>query len=85
MSQNVTLEDCESAIHIVTEHFWRVVESKGNCAFTSSHEVLGCVMEEFAELTSAVRIGEADQIDDELKDLAVACLFGLISRPYMDW
>lgn len=43
-------------------------------SFTSSHEFLGVALEEFAEMTDAVRANDLVKSRDEAIDLAAACL-----------
>jgi NTP pyrophosphatase (non-canonical NTP hydrolase) len=66
----------------VEEHMRKVIMVKGDGAFSSPHEILGAITEEYHELVEAVRhdkIGSPaiEQIQQELKDLAVLAIFGL--------
>ncbi len=55
---------------------WRIAQ-KGNGAFASLHELRGVLDEEYDELMEALHLKDLAQIEHELKDLAVAALFGL--------
>lgn len=53
------------------------VAQKGDGAFASLHELRGVIDEEFSELMEALHQKDLAQIEHELKDLAVAAIFGL--------
>jgi len=57
----------------------RRLDRKGNGCFMSRHEVLGCVAEEYFELTGAVHQGELKDVRWECWDVSVAAAFGAIS------
>jgi len=52
---------------------------KGAGSFTSSHETLGCVTEEYKELTDAVHSKDMKKIEEELLDIIGAAAWGLAS------
>jgi len=52
---------------------------KGWGVFLSRHEVQGVITEEYNELIEAVHSGDLEKVEDELIDLAVACLIGISS------
>lgn len=55
-------------------------EQKGHGAFASSHEILGILSEEMLEITEAIHENQTQsEIVEELKDIAVAALFGIAS------
>lgn len=69
---------------------WKVIarlKEKGDGAFVSRHEVLGVVVEEYAESLSAVQNGTQDDVYDELLDIAVACVLGMacMHDNSLDW
>jgi hypothetical protein len=45
----------------------------------STHEVYGIIAEEFHELMLAMHNNESSDFYSELEDIAVACIFGLIT------
>lgn len=55
---------------------YRIAE-KGQGAFSSLHELRGVISEEYDELMEALHQKDLGQIEHELKDLAVAVIFGL--------
>ena len=55
------------------------LEKHGLGGYVSAHETLGIVAEEYHELIDAVRSNNQDDVEAELIDIAVACIFGLAS------
>src|ERR1035437_25210 len=67
---------------------WKVqLEHKGNGIFVSSHEILGCLMEEVREFEDAVRSNDLNKLKEELTDILVVALHGLasIESGKLDW
>jgi hypothetical protein len=52
---------------------------KGTYAFASTHEVLGALEEEHHELIDAIKSNDTDHVCDELFDIAVVCVWGILS------
>jgi NTP pyrophosphatase (non-canonical NTP hydrolase) len=52
------------------------LEQKGKGSFASSHEILGILTEEFKELIDEIHLGNIQNTQTELMDIAVACVFG---------
>ena len=78
------------AVSMLIKELDRRLKEKGRGTFSSSHEILGIVTEEYWELVDAVkRHGDdkAGRIKQELMDIAVACVFGCacIDTGDMDW
>ena len=67
------------AIENLTVGMGQRIEEKGRGAFTSNHEMLGIIAEEYHELIEAVRQNDPVDVANELSDIAVACLFSLAS------
>ena len=61
-----------SAIEIVDKTYARL-HQKGWGTFSSSHEILGIITEEYHELIDAVKSNNLDKVHEELLDIAVAC------------
>ncbi len=66
------------------------IEQYGDHTFSSRHEILGLVTEEFNELQDSIgnkSLGRWDEFREELIDLAVACVFGAacITNRSLDW
>ena len=62
----------------------------GEGTFTSRHEILGIIDEEFDELKDAVREKgplKMENFKQELLDIAVSCVFGVacINSETLDW
>lgn len=55
------------------------LEQHGRGSFIGPHETLGILTEEYAELIEAVRSNDYKQVERELIDIAVGCLFGVAS------
>ena len=62
----------------VSEMLERRLEQKGDHCFASVHETLGIITEEYWELIEAVKSDNAKKVEDELIDLAVGAIIGII-------
>jgi NTP pyrophosphatase (non-canonical NTP hydrolase) len=62
----------------VLEKLFYRLDQKGYGTFASRHEILGVVSEEFKEFVDAVHSKDYENMKDELIDIAVACIFGLV-------
>lgn len=61
---------------------------KGTKSLTSTHEIYGILAEEFnKELLDALHSNNQDQFEEELVDIAVGCIVGIMSRydKGLDW
>ena len=60
---------------------------KGQHTFSSRHEILGILDEEYHELNDAVRSGTKDELREELLDIAVAATFAVacLDADTLDW
>jgi len=86
MRKQVGEQDIELIFAGVKAHLYMTLEKKGYGAFTSRHEILGCVTEEYIELVDAVRDGLQKDVNNELLDVAVSAIWGLVSnRVGVDW
>lgn len=65
------------ALEDVEKQMKRIVEIKGNGSFASFHELRGVLDEEITEVYEAMHQRNRTSIERELKDLAVAAVFGL--------
>lgn len=63
------------------------LQQKGYGTFTSSHEILGVITEEYYELIEAVKSNTLNEVKEELKDIAVGCIFAIacIEDGTIDW
>ncbi|MFA5262045.1 MAG: MazG nucleotide pyrophosphohydrolase domain-containing protein [Candidatus Omnitrophota bacterium] len=66
---------------------FRLMEQKGYGTWTSRHEILGFLTEEYAEVVEAVHSGSLDELKEELLDVAVGCIFAIacINSKTLDW
>jgi NTP pyrophosphatase (non-canonical NTP hydrolase) len=55
------------------------LEEKGNGIYVSSHEILGIIGEEWEELIQAVHNNDTVNIKEELRDIAVGCIWAMVS------
>ena len=74
-----TLAERREALQTLGDLLERRLLEKGPGIYITPHETLGNVTEEFYELIGAVQSNSSAQIQHELLDTAVACLFGYIS------
>lgn len=65
----------------------RQLKLKGCLSFTSSHEVLGIIAEEYTELIDAVKQNDMEAVLQELVHIGVASQFAVASimAGGMDW
>ena len=75
--ETVRQESLEKAAAHLIEQLQRRINQHGYGAFSSRHEVLGVLTEEYLELVEAVRQNKLQDFEDELADLAVGALFAL--------
>jgi hypothetical protein len=76
----------EAVLEFAQNELAQEIAKKGRAIFVSRHEVLGVLAEEMGELEDEVRKGDLDRVGEELRDVLVAALWGLVSiREGMDW
>jgi hypothetical protein len=75
----ITDDTLLKAIEQVTIAVARRVAEKGRQSFTSPHETLGIITEEYYELNKSVTHEDPIEIGNELTDIAVGCVYGLAS------
>ena len=77
----------DQALDAVRDQLRRRLEQKGYGTWSSSHEILGQVAEEYTELTLAVQAGDGRHVAHELTDIAVAGIFGVacLMNGSTDW
>jgi NTP pyrophosphatase (non-canonical NTP hydrolase) len=71
---------------LIKKLYYRL-EQKGYGTFSSRHEILGVVTEEYKEFIDAVHSKDYENMKEELLDIAVACVFGFtcIDENTIDW
>ena len=83
----ITDESINIAIRCLENKLDNRLNEKGNGTFVSIHEGLGIITEEYHELLDAVRNNDIDEIEQELIDIEVGCLFlrACIQQKTIDW
>ncbi len=63
------------------------LKEKGYGTFSSKHEILGVLTEEYNEFINAVHNKDYDNMKEELLDLAIGAIFGLscLDNNTIDW
>ncbi len=87
MREEITSTEISMAVGEVQDWLWVRLKEKGRGSFASTHELRGVIDEEFNELRVALHAKLQDEIIHELKDLAVAAIFGLacLRAGKLDW
>jgi len=86
--QQLTHGDLHLAVRSIEEKLWYRAEQKGFGTMASSHEILGIIEEEVHEFKIEVHGKTAQHLKiEELKDIAVAAIFGIasIKSGGVDW
>ena len=85
--KQITPETIEIAVKAFRDMLEFRLREKGYGTFASRHEVLGVVAAEMNELTNAVEHENIENVEHELLDVAVGCVFGVacIKAETLDW
>ncbi len=75
----ITDREIEAGFKFLNRRYERARKKKGRAAFASIHEILGKVTEEYTEMVEAVHKGDKRETELELADIAIACLWGIVS------
>lgn len=83
----LTAEGVAYAMDKIKEALGRRLTEKGPMSLTSTHEILGIIAEEYDELVEATRMNEFEHFEEELIDIAVGCIVGIMSKydKGLDW
>lgn len=83
----LTEEQIMNAVEKTIEKLKFRLNQKGYGTFSSRHEILGIITEEYQEFVDAVHSKNYDEMKSEIMDLAVGCIFGLacIDEDTIDW
>jgi NTP pyrophosphatase (non-canonical NTP hydrolase) len=73
----LTEEQVMAAVEKTLEKLKFRLNQKGYGTFSSRHEILGVITEEYKEFVDAVHSKNYDEMKSEIIDLAVGCIFGL--------
>ena len=77
----------EDILKFAEEEWRKEIVNKGSGIFVSSHEILGCLVEETREFEDAIQKNDLKKLRDELADILIIALHGLasIDSGKMDW
>jgi NTP pyrophosphatase (non-canonical NTP hydrolase) len=77
----------ENSLYVIGKKTSERLEEKGWGTLASTHEILGVINEEHAELIEAVKSNNRAAVRDEILDIAVACHFAIacIDSGTLDW
>lgn len=75
----VTDEAIQNSINDIVAKLQFRMKQKGRHSYISTHESLGKITEEFWEYVEAVKGNDDDEVQHELIDIAVGCIFALAS------
>ena len=78
MRTQISQEEIEAGIRKLIDKLDFRLAQKGYGTFSSRHEILGILTEEYDETIEAVRSGKIEDVSNELLDVAVASVFGMI-------
>ncbi len=69
----------ELARKLIDDKLKKAIEKHGGRPFSSSHEILGALTEEYHEFIQEVHDNNSKKAADELADIAICCLWGIDS------
>lgn len=78
MRNQISTQEIEVGIRKLIDKLDERLAEKGRGTFSSRHEILGILTEEYLETCEAVHNKRDGEISDELLDVAVAAVFGMI-------
>ncbi len=85
--EQITSNNIERALNNISIHTNYTLQEKGKGTFSSIHEILGVLEEEYSEIKEAVHKNNYKAIELELLDLATTCQFAIacINSGTLDW
>ena len=83
----ITIEQVQEAIDAVTKKLFDRLNEKGWHSYSSIHECLGIIDEEYDELKDAIQLNDHEQFEKEMMDIAVGCVFSIACKraEALDW
>jgi hypothetical protein len=79
-------EEVAEVLGYIQDEVAREIAKKGRGAFVSRHEILGVLHEEYREFEDEVHHGVDVTLMKELRDIAVAAIWGIVStKKGLDW
>lgn len=88
MREKITEETVVAAFDKVVDKLIEKIEEKGDLSFSSRHEILGVVQEEFDEFKQTVHDNSIQETSEsELIDIVIAAVWGMCSMDVggCDW
>jgi NTP pyrophosphatase (non-canonical NTP hydrolase) len=87
MRTQLETNQINDGVKAVLDKLYYRLNQKGYGTFSSRHEILGVITEEYNEFVDAVHSKNYDNMKEEIIDLAVACIFGLVcfEEKTIDW
>jgi hypothetical protein len=79
MQHKISKKEIEEIIILFQFRLGEIISKKGDLSFNSPHEIRGALDEEVAEHLDALRADNLDDQVDELFDIAVVSIWGIIS------
>ena len=79
MRTKISEEQLYEVSNKATQKIQELMKRKGNGAFISSQEILGCLTQELNHLTKQSYEGTMETFEKELWDIALGALFGIAS------
>lgn len=86
--KQITDESILNGIGDLINHLHDILNKKGKGSFSSSHELLGVLLEEFEEFkTNVMKNSSDDEKCNELLDVAATAIFGYVcyKEKGMEW
>jgi len=78
MRTQLNANQINDGIKIVLDKLYDRLDQKGYGTFASRHEILGVMQEEYKEFVDAVHSKNKENMKEEIIDIAVAAIFGLV-------
>ena len=85
--KEITTDQVNLGVDDFIKKLFERLEQKGYGTFSSKHEILGILKEEMNEVEDAVHQNNNEELEQELLDVAVGCIFGYvcIKNKTVDW
>jgi len=78
MRTQLSNDQIQDGIGKIVDKLYKRLNQKGYGTFSSRHEILGVITEEYKEFIDAVHSKDRENIKEEIMDLAVGAIFGLV-------
>ena len=78
MRTQLSNDQIQDGIGKIVDKLYKRLNQKGYGTFSSRHEILGVITEEYEEFVDAVHSKDRENIKEEIMDLAVGAIFGLV-------